>query len=539
VRRPRPEAQRPRNRRRIAAAALCLFLAAAPLLAADPSAQFRADLDYYRRTARAKSLNANDRLFILHRLRLKYADLPVDRAELEQEISLHEGSRTRPTAPNIPSRPASASENGTKSLPASRKGTKSPRAVPLVTDLAVTDDGGRVTVFLKLTEPLVPDASRVDDPARPGRPVLRVDLPGAQLRLPEELLRLTYPGGPVASVRTEALPTGAVRVSIELRGERDFRVVRGSKQVRVEVGDTPAAAAPLSAPAPSARAVPRDASAARPPFSGKVPKAPPLGPGDLVALDVSPATELSQEGVVQPDGLLSVPLVGSFAVQGMSPEELESTLGQMVKPYRMKVRRLAVSQGNVFVAGRVVRPGPVPHTPGLRPRDAIARAAGVAPDGDARSIRVHTRRGGQTKSVLVDLEDPVGQGDFALEPGDILEVSAEGNDVSVLGEVAKPGHYPYSRNLTILELVSQAGGLTPGARTSRVKVFRQVAGQRDVVEIHLGRVMQGRSDEDLPLRAGDIVLVPSRPFHAGTATVNSLTPWLYLATLLAAVAIAL
>jgi polysaccharide export outer membrane protein len=45
----------------------------------------------------------------------------------------------------------------------------------------------------------------------------------------------------------------------------------------------------------------------------------------------------------------------------------------------------------------------------------------------------------------------------------VLVTSYAGQDVSILGEVARPGVYPYTRHHRLLDLVSAASGLGPGA----------------------------------------------------------------------------
>jgi polysaccharide export outer membrane protein len=45
----------------------------------------------------------------------------------------------------------------------------------------------------------------------------------------------------------------------------------------------------------------------------------------------------------------------------------------------------------------------------------------------------------------------------------VLVTASAGQDVSVLGEVARPGVYPYSSHHRLLDLISAASGLAPSA----------------------------------------------------------------------------
>jgi polysaccharide export outer membrane protein len=72
----------------------------------------------------------------------------------------------------------------------------------------------------------------------------------------------------------------------------------------------------------------------------------------------------------------------------------------------------------------------------------------------------------------------------------------------ILGEIVKPGSYPYTSGLTVAQAVAIAGGYTRRASSSRIKVkrFGSPSGTEESVT------------EDSPLFPGDIVRVPERFF---------------------------
>jgi polysaccharide export outer membrane protein len=72
----------------------------------------------------------------------------------------------------------------------------------------------------------------------------------------------------------------------------------------------------------------------------------------------------------------------------------------------------------------------------------------------------------------------------------------------ILGEVVKPGSYPYVAGLTVAQAVAIAGGYTRRASTSRIKIkrFGTSAGNEDSVT------------EDSTVNPGDILRVPERFF---------------------------
>lgn len=87
-------------------------------------------------------------------------------------------------------------------------------------------------------------------------------------------------------------------------------------------------------------------------------------------------------------------------------------------------------------------------------------------------------------------------------------VEARGNKVFVLGEVNRPGEYQLARPTTVVQAISLAGGFTPFARSSKIRVLRVGRGQ-EVVTFDYDDVADGtRLESNLQLKAGDTVIVP-------------------------------
>ncbi|RYZ03878.1 MAG: polysaccharide export protein [Myxococcales bacterium] len=83
--------------------------------------------------------------------------------------------------------------------------------------------------------------------------------------------------------------------------------------------------------------------------------------------------------------------------------------------------------------------------------------------------------------------------------------------VMILGQVAKPGTFPYTAGLTLIQAISQAGGLTGIANVDRVNLTRRTASGSRTVVIAISSIMEGRSP-DIPLQSGDRIFVHERLF---------------------------
>lgn len=83
--------------------------------------------------------------------------------------------------------------------------------------------------------------------------------------------------------------------------------------------------------------------------------------------------------------------------------------------------------------------------------------------------------------------------------------------VTIMGQVAKPGTFPYQQGLTLIQALSQAGGLTGIANQDKVNLTRRTTGGSRTVVISIGTIMEGRS-ADIPLQSGDRIFVHERLF---------------------------
>lgn len=79
--------------------------------------------------------------------------------------------------------------------------------------------------------------------------------------------------------------------------------------------------------------------------------------------------------------------------------------------------------------------------------------------------------------------------------------------IFVLGMVAKPGTFPYEDDMTIVQAVTLAGGLTPQAEKNGLVLTRTVEGAEVKFVVPLERIGMGR-EPNVVLQPGDIIFVP-------------------------------
>jgi polysaccharide export outer membrane protein len=106
-------------------------------------------------------------------------------------------------------------------------------------------------------------------------------------------------------------------------------------------------------------------------------------------------------------------------------------------------------------------------------------------------------------------------GQFLRRPGVTLNlVTRRPLVVAVAGEINRPGAYtlPIQNTAfpTLTQLLTQAGGITRSANLREVQVQRLRNGQRQVFSVNLwDLVSSGNLGQDIPLRDGDSIFIPS------------------------------
>lgn len=85
-----------------------------------------------------------------------------------------------------------------------------------------------------------------------------------------------------------------------------------------------------------------------------------------------------------------------------------------------------------------------------------------------------------------------------------------GSMIFVVGKVNRPGNFPLSRSIDVMQALSLAGGATPFADVNGIRVLRREAGgQQRVFRFRYDDVRRGRDlSQNILLHSGDTVVVP-------------------------------
>ena len=85
--------------------------------------------------------------------------------------------------------------------------------------------------------------------------------------------------------------------------------------------------------------------------------------------------------------------------------------------------------------------------------------------------------------------------------------------VRVVGEAAQPQAIPYRKNMTVLDVMIAAGGLTEFAAGNRASIVRAAGGNQEQYRVRLEDLIKdGDISANVPMQPGDIVIIPEAWF---------------------------
>ncbi len=258
-----------------------------------------------------------------------------------------------------------------------------------------------------------------------------------------------------------------------------------------------------------------------------------LGPGDELTIVAWGDLEANFQVIVNPDGTVIIPTVGSVNVAGVNLADATKTIIEMVNAaYRAEEVTVALTRVRSFlvsVGGAVRKPGTVEIHGGQRVDAAILEAEGfaLAPESPIDTTRLIQaaprlimikRADGSIDSADLLLFLKTGNKDVnpMLQDGDAVEVpfkTSYGNQIGVFGAFRTPGLYDYTTRDHLSTAVQLGGGLSSMCDLSRVFLAR-FSNDSTWAEIPVSlqaAIDNPGSDADLTLTPGDRLFVAWKP----------------------------
>lgn len=250
-----------------------------------------------------------------------------------------------------------------------------------------------------------------------------------------------------------------------------------------------------------------------------------IGAKDLLEIKVFELPELNQTVRVSEDGSITLPLLGRVEIRGMTQNELEKRLAELLEEKYLRNARVSVfireyRSTQVAIIGAVGKPGMYELVGRRNLLQMISLAGGFRENAANELYVLREGESGIAASIAIDLDDLLVNGNqklnIPLQPNDVVNVPADRIiHVYVFGRVRNPGalQVRMSRGINLLQAIAQAGGLADGASRRGVTVKRKdpKTGREIEIKVNLRNIIRGRKP-DIELLEGDVVFVRERFF---------------------------
>ncbi len=192
----------------------------------------------------------------------------------------------------------------------------------------------------------------------------------------------------------------------------------------------------------------------------------------------------------------------------------------------------------VELKGSVFRPGTFALNDNLRTlSQLLAKADGPTEDAYLERALIYREGDDLTLEVIpVNLKSLLAGTiqDIELKRNDMIVISSvkelfEKGALNISGMVASPGEYPYAENMTLEDLIIQAGGLLDGASTARVDIVRRIYDPAattptqmlsEVYSVSIENGLAAGDDKGFKLMPYDNVQVRTSPGYVAQRYVN-------------------
>ena len=91
----------------------------------------------------------------------------------------------------------------------------------------------------------------------------------------------------------------------------------------------------------------------------------------------------------------------------------------------------------------------------------------------------------------------------------VILVESHSKKFYIIGKIKRPGTYPLSPDMTVLQALAVTGGLEEWADKDSIRIIRRSDGKESVILFDYNKVMSGENlEQNILLEPGDTIIVP-------------------------------
>ena len=244
-----------------------------------------------------------------------------------------------------------------------------------------------------------------------------------------------------------------------------------------------------------------------------------IGAEDILNVTVFNEPALSGRFRVENDGQFNYPFLGRIKAGGMTISDVAATLKTKLSDGYLRNPQVTVDvdqfrSQSVFVMGEVRSPGKYALSGTVSLLEVLAQAGSTTAAAGSEIVVLHpsTPASGAVNPAapgasevlrvsLRDIESGRMSQNVPIRDGDTIFVP-KAERFFVVGLVRNPGSYALEANMTVLQALSLAGGVTDRGSTGRIKIVRAVEGKKKEIKVKLTDIVE----------PGDTIIVAERFF---------------------------
>ncbi len=214
-----------------------------------------------------------------------------------------------------------------------------------------------------------------------------------------------------------------------------------------------------------------------------------VGPQDVLMVTVFNEPQLSGRFRIENDGQFNYPFLGRIQAGGATLAEIAGIVKSRLANGYLRDPQVTVDveqfrSQNVFVMGEVRAPGRYTLTGSVTLVEALAQAGSTAPTAGTEILILRPKKpakGSPTlpedvdadvqKVSLRDIQAGTLSANVMIRDGDTIFVP-RAERFYVTGHIRSPGAYVFEPNLTVLQAISLAGGLTDRGSNRGLRIIR-------------------------------------------------------------------
>ena len=175
----------------------------------------------------------------------------------------------------------------------------------------------------------------------------------------------------------------------------------------------------------------------------------------------------------------------------------------------------------VIVNGAVFRPGTFSLTEKMTVKNLIDKAEGLKTDVFFdKAYITRTNEDYSTSTIALNLKDELKNPNFILQEEDVLNILSindlsEENYIEISGQVNNPGIFPFSKNISLSDLILLAGGFKENATQNRIEINRRLSSkelnENNISEILIFDLDKNLNNNSIIIEPFDQIIVRKNP----------------------------